>query len=172
MNAKPSITVDPSSRPAPSAAAPAAHTDAPAAEFAAAWDDLARVVRRARGRESRKRLGGLTISQFHLLDALEQAGSLTVRELAEAAGVTSPTTTRMLDTLERHSIVARRPAPDDGRAVEVRLTPSGRRAVGAARDRLRQAQHAVFDELKPDERQQATSLLRDLASAIAHLESS
>lgn len=158
--------------PNPPAAARPARASDPAAEFAAAWDDLARVVRRARGRESRKRPGGLTISQFHLLDALEQAGALTVRELAEAAGVTSPTTTRMLDTLERHRVVHRRPAPNDGRAVEVRLTAAGRRAVGAARDRLRQAQLAVYDELSPSERRQATPLLRHLASAIARLGSS
>ena len=158
--------------PNPPAAARPARANDPAAEFAAAWDDLARIVRRARGRESRKRPGGLTISQFHLLDALEHASALTVGELAEAAGVTSPTTTRMLDTLERHGIVHRRPALNDGRAVEVRLTPRGRKAVGAARDRLREAQHAVFEELSPSERRQATPMLRHLASAIARLGSS
>lgn len=157
------------SSPLAPAAEQAARNGAPAAEFAAAWDDLARVVRRARGREGRTRPGGLTISQFHLLDALQDAGALTVSELADAAGVTSPTTTRMLDTLERHDIVARRAAAHDGRAVEVRLTAAGHRAVATARDRLRLAQGAVYDELSPSERRQAAPLLRHLAEAIARL---
>jgi len=141
----------------------------PATEFAFAWDDLARVVRRARGRHCQARTTGLTVSQFHLLDALQATDSLSVRELAEAAGVTSPTATRMLDSLERDGNVLRSVSKHDARAIDVRLTPAGHEAVDQARGRLRVAQRALFNELNPNEQREAASLLRRLADAVVRL---
>lgn len=139
------------------------------ADFAAAWDDLSRVVRQARGRARPAPGAGLTVSQFHLVDALVTDGKLKISEMAEAAGITSPTASRMIVTLERQGIVRRQRAEGDARVVEIQLTPEGRRAVAATRERLRTAQHTVYENLSAAERRQASVLLSRLADAIDQL---
>ena len=140
-------------------------------EFAAAWDQMSRVVRRARGRASATPRNGLTVSQFHLLDtlSLEADAALHITEVAEAAGVTCPTATRMLNTLEREGIVRRQRARGDARVVVVRLTVDGRRAVAATRERLRTAQRTVYENLTAAEQRQASVLLSRLSEAIDEL---
>ena len=137
--------------------------------FAAAWDDLSRVVRRARGRASAAPGDGLTVSQFHLVDALAADATLNITAVAEAAGVTSPTAPRMLNTLERQGIVRRQRATGDARVVEVQLTPQGQRAVAATRERLRAAQRTVYESLSAAERRRAAALLSRLSDAIDQL---
>src|SRR4051794_30349069 len=115
----------------PAAAPPRSQLDA----FIDAFDDFARAAKRARHRQSAGD-GDLTIAQYGLLapllDAAEAPG---VRELAEAAGVSSPTATRMLDGLERRGLVVRERSERDRRAVHLSLTPAGAAAVHAQRKR-------------------------------------
>ena len=106
------------------------------------------------------------MSQYHLLEALADAGDLNVGRLAEAAGVAAPTATRMLDSLERADIVARRPCAGDRRAVTVSLTRKGGRLVAAKREAVEEQRHALYDTLDEHERAQVERLLRRLAEAI------
>src|SRR4051812_1059653 len=76
------------------------------AVFWPVWDEFFAAVRRARGRSARE-LGGLTISQYHLLCAVETAPEAGLRELADRVGASGPTVTRMLTCLERDGIVSR-----------------------------------------------------------------
>ena len=50
-----------------------------------------------------------------------------VGTIADLAGTDEPATSRVVDQMERDGIVIRRPAIDDSRAVEVWLTPEGRK---------------------------------------------
>ncbi|WP_245795832.1 MarR family winged helix-turn-helix transcriptional regulator [Actinacidiphila alni] len=59
-------------------------------------------------------------------------GPLTLRELAEFIGADAPYTTVVVDKLEAHGLVERRPHPDDRRRKLVALTAAGRRAVATA----------------------------------------
>jgi DNA-binding MarR family transcriptional regulator len=77
------------------------------ARFDGAWEQFAAAVRRARSRAADRPDATLTPAQFRLLAALEDAPSLSVGELARAAGVSSPTATKMLDGLESDGIVKR-----------------------------------------------------------------
>ena len=81
--------------------------DSELAAFSAVLDDFLAATRRARGR-----LGAdqeLTLSQYHLLEPLlDGAEPLGVCALAEAAGVSAPTATRVLAVLERDDLVERR----------------------------------------------------------------
>ena len=134
--------------------------------FDAAWTDFLKSIRRARGRVSTRRGLELTMSQYHLLEALADAGELNVGRVAEAAGVAAPTATRMLDSLERDGIVVRRPCPADRRAVTVTLTAKGARLVTAKRAAVGEQRRALYDALAAGERAQAETLLRRLAEAI------
>jgi DNA-binding MarR family transcriptional regulator len=139
------------------------------ARFEGAWEEFTAAIRRARSRAADRPGATLTPSQFHLLTALEGGRALTVGELAGAAGVSSPTATRMLDGLEREGIVTREPSTDDRRRISVKTTPAGGRALRSARKRVDAARERLYGELSPDEREQAERLLSRLAEAIEQL---
>ena len=86
-----------------------APVDMPEAKFWGAWDEFFAALRRARGRAARDQ-GGLTLSQYRLLCAVEQAPLAGLRELSEEVGSSGPTLTRMLAALERDGVPRRRGA--------------------------------------------------------------
>src|ERR1700754_2585715 len=109
------------------------------AAFAAALDDFRRASTRARGRLVAD--GDLTISQSPLPGPLLSADApLGVGELACAAGVSAPTATRMLSTLERAELVERRTCTADRRVVRIALTDEGAARMERKRDRI-EARH-------------------------------
>jgi DNA-binding MarR family transcriptional regulator len=138
-----------------------------AAEFSSAWEAFFRATRRARGRAAGQVAGGgLSLSQYHLLEGLRERRTMTMSELALAAGVAPPTATRMLDGLVRDGRVVRRASDKDRRAVLVSLTDEGRAAVKAAARRVEQARARVSDQLTPAEQEQAVRLLHRLAEVV------
>jgi len=138
-------------------------------QFHGAWEEFAASVRRARSRAANRPGAALTPSQFHLLTALEGGDALTVGELAAAAGVSSPTATRMLDGLEREGIVRRKPSTEDRRRIAVEMTAAGKKAIAATHKRVDAARDLVYEELSPAERAQAARLLSRLADAIEQI---
>jgi MarR family transcriptional regulator, organic hydroperoxide resistance regulator len=138
------------------------------AVFAAAVDDFMRASRRARGRLAAE--GDLSLSQYHLLEPLLSAdGPLGVSELASAAGVSAPTATRMLATLERDALVERRACAGDRRVVHIALTAEGERRVLRKGERIATRRAEIFASLAPAERRQAARILTRLAAAIEEL---
>ena len=135
-------------------------------QFTAAWENFFRTTRRMRSRAGRQPLEGLSVPQYHLLEALRDADELTVGVLAEAAGVAAPTATRMLDCLARDGYVERRHSEADRRSVLVSLTPSGRIAVQAAHAQISAFRRRVFESLEPEEREQAAALLNRLSEVL------
>jgi DNA-binding MarR family transcriptional regulator len=65
---------------------------------------------------------GLGASDSQFMTLLQTYGPLTPRQLAEHTGLTSGTVTGVIDRLESHGFVTRKPDPDDRRKVVV--TPS------------------------------------------------
>jgi len=138
------------------------------AVFAAAVDDFMRASRRARGRLAHE--GELSLSQYHLLEPLLGAERpLGVREVAAAAGVSAPTATRMLATLERDELVERRACAGDRRVVHIALTAEGERRVARKGERIQARRAEIFASLEPAERRQAARILERLAAAIEEL---
>ena len=149
---------------------PTASRTAVPATFEAALDEFFGAIRRSRARAAQQvGQGELTQSQFQLLGGFADAGELPVGELAEAADVSAPTATRMLDGLERAAIVERRPSDRDRRAVSVRLTAKGRRLTERRRKVVAAKREALYASLSPAERRQAERLLRRLAAVIEDL---
>src|SRR4249920_672060 len=56
-------------------------------------------------------------------------GEMEAREFAAAVGISRPTATGVMTTMESRGLVIRRKDPKDGRIVVVRLTPAGRRMI-------------------------------------------
>lgn len=142
------------------------------AAFNAALDEFVRAQRRARGRfNSAPTVPQLSMSQYHLLEPLAEAadGALCVGVLADSAGVSAPSATRMLDGLAKRGIVDRRRDEADRRLVHVALTEHGRELVAAKREATVTARTLIFDALRPSERRAAAHLLSSLAAAIDEL---
>jgi len=138
-------------------------------KFLAGFDALTQAVRRARGANGRGSEGGLTLSQYGLLEVLADRSSARVQELAAHAGITASTATRILDALERREIVRRTRLDEDRRAVAVSLTDTGRQLVRAERDWLRGREQAFYGALPSAEQELAPDLLFRLAALIDEL---
>jgi MarR family transcriptional regulator, organic hydroperoxide resistance regulator len=135
-------------------------------QLVTAWESFFRTTRRLRARAGTQSIEGLSLPQYHLLEALRDDDELTVGVLAEAAGVAPPTATRMLDCLERDGYVARRHSETDRRAVLVALTPSGRVALQAAHQQVSAWRRGVFESFDAEEREQAAALLNRLTQVL------
>jgi DNA-binding MarR family transcriptional regulator len=140
-----------------------------ASAFLSGFDALAQAVRRARGGNGRSPDGGLTLSQYGLLELLADQPSARVQELAAHAGITASTATRILDALERRGIVRRTRLDEDRRAVGVSLTHVGEQLVRAEQEWLRGRQRAFYASLPSTEQDLAPDLLFRLAALIDEL---
>ena len=102
---------------------------------------------------------------LEVLTDLDRAGppfERTPSELAEAQLVTTGGMTVRLNRLQRAGLVERRPNPNDGRGVLVRLTPVGRELADDALATVIGAQAAGVGSLRATDRADLAGLLRDL----------
>jgi DNA-binding MarR family transcriptional regulator len=77
--------------------------------------------------------GGLSPSQWSALVAVEEHGSLRIGDLADREGVSAPTATRVVASLEEAGLLARTTDPADRRTAYVALTDEARRKLEWAR---------------------------------------
>jgi len=131
--------------------------------FLDAFQDFTRAVRRARGARPATNGDVLTLSQYGLLEPLLDQPEARSSELADAAGITASTATRILDALERNGTVHRGRSEADRRAVAVSLTPEGRRRLAAWRAWVQEHELALYEAFEPRQRAAAEELLRRLA---------
>jgi DNA-binding MarR family transcriptional regulator len=66
---------------------------------------------------------GVSRTDLHCLNAVENAGGLTAGELARETGLTTGAVTGVIDRLERAGYARRAPDPEDRRRVKVEVTP-------------------------------------------------
>jgi len=109
---------------------------------------------------------GLEAWEFDVLAALRRSGppyELSPGQLVSQTLVTSGTMTNRIDRLEARQLVGRRPDPDDGRGVLVRLTPAGLTLVDTALAALLERERALLAGLDDASRAGLAQLLRRLA---------
>jgi MarR family transcriptional regulator, organic hydroperoxide resistance regulator len=139
------------------------------AELTEALHDFFQAARRARGRAARDPSpGGLSLAQYHLLEPLAD-GPRTNGELAELAGISAPTATRVVDGLLQRGLVSRVEDPTDRRAVVISLTSSGRSSLALKEREYAARRSRIAEALDPHEQRVATELLRRLAAVIEEL---
>jgi DNA-binding MarR family transcriptional regulator len=136
-------------------------------DFLTAFDAFTQAVRRARGAAAAN--GGLTLSQYGLLEGLLSRPGARVQELAGSAGITPSTATRILDALERRGVVRRVRSIEDRRVVAVSLTDVGRELLEDQQEWLRGRERAFYESLPPTEQGLAPDLLLRLAALIDEL---
>src|SRR3954471_3108597 len=130
-------------------------------------DELGRVVRvltRISGGPGEA--PAMTASQRLALFELVDQGPLRLNDLAVRMGTSAPTASRAVDALDELGLVDRRSDPGDRRALQLDLTPEGRRSVEERKARVLQAFAPAAAELPPAEREQLAQLLARLADEL------
>jgi DNA-binding MarR family transcriptional regulator len=111
---------------------------------------------------------GLSPARLSALSVLVFAGPLTVGRLAAAEGVKSPTMTGIVNGLVAEGLVERRATAGDQRAVEVAVTPRGRRLFNAARKRRVHAVADLLTQLNSSELDQVRRAAESLRAALSN----
>ena len=93
-------------------------------------------------------------------------GEMESRELAQAVGVSRPTATGVVTTLEGRGFVRRKKDPRDGRMVLVSLTPAGKRKIEQLFPRFNAEEVAVTSHLDAAQQDALASLLRSMSRAV------
>ncbi|MBV9485681.1 MAG: MarR family transcriptional regulator [Frankiaceae bacterium] len=78
--------------------------------------------------------GGLSPSQWSALVSIDDYTSLRIGDLAEREGVSAPTATRLVASLEEVGLLARTTDPADRRTAYVSLTEAGKSKLTWARE--------------------------------------
>ncbi|MFW3171511.1 MarR family winged helix-turn-helix transcriptional regulator [Geodermatophilus sp. CPCC 206100] len=110
------------------------------------------------------RYPGLRSRHYRLLALLPAEGER-VSRLTEDSGLTKQALAQALAPLEAGGFVEVLPDPTDRRARLVRLSPLGREANQAVRDRLGDVEREWASRVGPDRWAQARAVLADLALA-------
>jgi DNA-binding MarR family transcriptional regulator len=77
--------------------------------------------------------GGLTPSQWSALAMVDSHGPLRIGDLAEREGVSAPTATRVVASLEELTLLSRASDPSDRRTSYIALTDEGREKLESTR---------------------------------------
>lgn len=93
-------------------------------------------------------------------------GEMESREFAQAVGISRPTATGVVTTLEGRGYVRRRKNERDGRMVLVSLTPAGRRTIEGLFPRYNAEEVAVTDHLSTAEQDDLARLLRSMLRVV------
>ena len=104
----------------------------------------------------------LSWTSFVALWVLWVWGEMESRDLAAAVGISRPTSTGVVTTLERRGWVERRRSADDGRMVRVALTGEGERKIAELFPRFNAEERTVTSHLTPEQQDAMASMLRSL----------
>ena len=111
-------------------------------------------------------LGGLTPTQFGVLEALLHLGPLSPCQLAAKHLMSRNNLSVVIKNLERDRLIYRVPDPHDRRAHTIHLTDDGRARIEAA---FPPHVEAVVEEMKalsPEQQEQLGALLRQLGRGV------
>ncbi len=121
-----------------------------------------------------RRLGPGTPQQNHvatspshlaLVEYVASHPNCGIQEMAEALQLSTPTVSISARQLEKNGLIARKPHPDDGRAVQLFLTSQGEEVHQQARDFHCQKFQKLLSGLMPDEREALVNLLEKALDA-------
>lgn len=106
----------------------------------------------------------ITPAQFRALRVLRRYGALRLSELSGHLHIAARSTTEVIDALEARRLVARRPDPDDRRAILVEVTEHGSGILEAIHTARGTEAERAFGRLTPADRTDLARILRKLRS--------
>ncbi len=136
---------------------------AEAEAFSEALEALARIYQLQDPRQTCSY--GITLTECYALEALVRRGPTTVTAVAAALHLDKSTASRALAGLVRKKMARRRENPQDGRALELRATPSGERLYERIRSGGRGMHRELLAEFPSEVRAAAATLLHRITAA-------
>jgi DNA-binding MarR family transcriptional regulator len=135
----------------------------------AAFLDLVRTTDMlSRGLIQILKIGGLSATQYNVLRILRGSPEgLPCGEIANRMITRDPDVTRLLDRLEKRSLISRFRVANDRRTVMARITPQGLRLLGRLDEPVQAAHHRQLGHLGRQRLQTLTGLLRVARSLTA-----
>ena len=109
----------------------------------------------------------VSVTQCYAVEALLRRGPSGLNELAAELYLDKSTASRVVAALERKGYLTRSPHPDDGRAVVLKVTASGRRLYERIRRDLIRETEQLLDGFDSDVPANAARLISRLARAAA-----
>jgi DNA-binding MarR family transcriptional regulator len=108
----------------------------------------------------------LSWTSFVVLWVLWVWGEMESRDLAAAVGISRPTSTGVVTTLERRGLARRQRSAADGRMVRVSLTEVGRRKIETLFPSFNAEERAVTAHLTKEEQETLAAMLRSMLKAV------
>ncbi|MCD1144916.1 MarR family transcriptional regulator [Kocuria sp. LUK] len=102
----------------------------------------------------------------HLMEADRAGEPLTPRMLATKLGISSASTTALLDRLARSGHVARRPHPTDRRSLVIVATHEADCEIRATLGRMHERMHAAAARLSPEQAATVVAFLHEMSAAV------
>src|ERR1700761_3609921 len=107
----------------------------------------------------------LTKQQYTLLAALEHHDGVSQTVLVEITGIDRSTLAEMVRRMLEKGLLSRERTEEDQRANAVAISPTGRKALRAARNAADRAERALLEPLPLPERQKFLKALSQIAQA-------
>jgi DNA-binding MarR family transcriptional regulator len=111
--------------------------------------------------------GGLSPSQWAAMASVEENESLRIGDLAEHEGVSAPTATRLVASLEEAGLLSRTSDPADRRTAYIALTDAGREKLEWARSVRTASLAHQLSQMPADDVRRIVELLPLLESFLA-----
>jgi DNA-binding MarR family transcriptional regulator len=109
----------------------------------------------------------ISVTQCYALEALVRRGPSGLNELAAELYLDKSTASRVVGALERKGYLRRAAHPEDGRAIVLTITSSGRRLCDRIRTDLVAEARQILEDIEPGVRRGTARLLLRLARAAA-----
>jgi DNA-binding MarR family transcriptional regulator len=104
---------------------------------------------------------GLTVPQYTALSVLRDRAGLSNAQLARRTYVTPQSMNEVIAALERGGLVARSPAANHGRVLEMTLTPAGRDVLERCDAAVTAMEDGMLADLDAGERAELLNALKD-----------
>lgn len=104
----------------------------------------------------------VTVEQWVLLNRLWEQDGISQKALSEKCLKDQPTTTRILDKLEKRRLICRKADPEDRRAFLIHLTPEGLTIRNPLQEAAEKALAQSLASLTPEEQEHLKKLLNKI----------
>lgn len=115
---------------------------------------------------------GLTLTRARVLFALSRRGPLTQKDLAEELEIETPTLVRVLDGMEKQSLIRRREDETDRRAKRIEMLEAGEAAYASVSALARDLRAQVAEDISPEDILTALAVVRRLTVNLQALDAS
>lgn len=104
----------------------------------------------------------LSIIQLRILLRIEEQGKSSMKDIAGYLGVTAPTASVMINTLEKDHFIIRQADKDDRRLTYIKIASAGRKKSQDAMEHIKARISFLFEKLTLKEQEQFIGLLKKI----------